>query len=671
MCGICGVVGTDPTTVRRSVTDMTRALRHRGPDDDGETILPLGTAGDHAFVALGFRRLSILDRSLAARQPMANPDTGDCLVFNGEIWNFRELREELKAAGRHVSSSGDTEVLLLALTLWQEKALDKIKGMFSLAFYHAKSRRLLLARDPLGIKPLYVAHTGKAFVFASEVRAMRASGLVPEDLDIAGIAGMLAYGAMPSPRTAFQGIRSFPPASYQWIDAGAVTGRRPADAERFWNFPARPRPAGNDADTVALVRHLLDDSVRRHLQADVPVGVCLSGGIDSAIVAALARMHTSRLTAFTIGYEQRHGEDEFAVAAKTAKQLDIRHVSLTIGRQRLPAQWLDWLASIDSPSIDGFNAYVVSELMAVTGTVVGLSGLGADELFGGYSTFPRAHRLTSLVHALQFISPAVRTTTLSAVGRMTGRSGAFDKLADAVCGDASVASIARGLRRVIGNASLQSMGLRQENLGLDADYLTPVPRHLATVFDGDAFNTVSRIELTHYMADTLLRDADANSMRHSREMRLPFLHLPLVDYVSSLPGHQKRRNAGSAKPILRDIAQSLIGDAALRQPKKGFTLPIGDWMRSELREFCDAAVEKTAGLPFLEGDVVRKLWQTFLRDSRALHWSRPMALVALGSYLMQASPHDPRPVTPHAQEHRNTHRVKPTKPRSRLKVVEG
>jgi asparagine synthase (glutamine-hydrolysing) len=653
MCGICGVIGTEPATIRRSVAAMTQALRHRGPEDGGETILPLGAAGDHAFVALGFRRLSILDRSSAARQPMANPDTGDCLVFNGEIWNFRELREELKAAGLHACGSGDTEVLLLALTLWQEKALDKIKGMFSLAFYHAKSRRLLLARDPLGIKPLYVAHTGKAFVFASEVRALRASGLVPEDLDIAGIAGMLAYGAIPSPRTAFRAIRPFPPASYQWIDVGAVTGRRPADAKRFWNFAACPRPARGYANTVARVWHLLNDSVRQHLQADVPVGVCLSGGIDSAIVAAFARMHTSRLTAFTIGYDKRHGEDEFAVASTMAKELDIRHVSLTIGRQRLPAQWLDWLASIDSPSIDGFNAYVVSELMAVTGTVVGLSGLGADELFGGYSTFQRTRRLASLVHAIRFMSPSARTTTLSAVGRMTGRSGAFDKLADAVCGDASVASIARGLRRVIGNASLQSMGLRQENLGLDADYLTPSPQHLATVFDGDAFNDVSRIELTHYMADTLLRDTDTNSMRHSREMRLPFLHLPLVDYVSSLPGHQKRRNVGSAKPILRDIAQSLIGDAVLRRPKKGFTLPIGDWMRSELREFCDAAVEKTAGLPFLEGDVVRRLWQTFLRDSRALHWSRPMALVALGSYLMQAPPHDPRPVTPHAHERRN------------------
>jgi asparagine synthase (glutamine-hydrolysing) len=638
MSGICGVIGTDPATIRRSVAAMARALRHRGPDDHGDMLVPLGTADHGGFAGLGFRRLSIRDRSPAARQPMVCPDTGDCLIFNGEIHNFRALRAELQAAGIQVRSSGDTEVLLRALSTWREIALTKIEGMFSLAYYHARSRRILLARDPLGIKPLYVAATDKGFVFASEIRALRASGLVADDLDAAGIAGLLAYGSVPSPRTVFRAIRSFPAAAYQWITADVVTGRPPADASRFWNFAAQPQAVQDSADAVAHVRRLLDDSVRRHLQADVPVGICLSGGIDSAVLAALARTHSSRLTAFTIGFEGRHGEDEFTGASATAAALDMRHVSLAIGTRRLSSQWRDWLASVDSPSIDGFNTHVVSELMAVAGTVVGLSGIGADELFGGYSSFPRALRLASWARALHFVSPGWRATALPALGRMTGRLGAFEKLADAISGDASVAGIALAAHRVIGNASLRAMGLGSETLGLRGDYLDPPLWQLETAFDGDEFNTVSRIEMTHFMADTLLRDADAHSMRHARELRLPFLDLPLVDYVASLPGSQKQRNAGPAKPLLRDVARSLVGDAVLRRPQAGFTLPIGAWMRTELRDLCTAAIETTAQLPFLEAAAVRRVWKTFLRDGRGRHWSQPMALVALGSYLMQPSP---------------------------------
>lgn len=607
--------------------------------------MPLGGAGHGAWAALGFRRLSILDRSADARQPMACPDTGDCLIFNGEIYNYRELREELKSAGIQVRSSGDTEVLLRALSTWEERALTRIEGMFALAFYQAKTRRLLLARDPMGMKPLYVATTDKAFVFASEVRAVRASGVVPDELDAAGIAGMLAYGAMPAPRTAFRAIRSFPAAAYQWINADVVTGRPPDDARRFWNFAAQPQPAQDATAVVTHVRHLLDESVRRHLQADVPVGVCLSGGIDSSLVAALARARTPRLTAFTIGFDERHGEDEFTTASATASTLDIRHVSLTVGTRRLPSQWWSWLASMDSPSIDGFNTYIVSELMAVAGTVVGLSGLGADELFGGYATFPRAHRLASLMRSLRFISPAIRATALTAFGRMTGRLGPFEKLADAISGDASMAAITLALRRTIGNTSLRAMGLRAETLGLRADYLDPPLCQLQATLDGDDFNTVSRTEMTRYMANTLLRDADANSMRHSREMRLPFLDLPLVEYVSSLPGAAKQREAGPAKALLRDVAQPLISEAVLRRPKTGFTLPIGAWMRTELREQCVAAIERTAELPFVDAAAVWSVWKTFLRGGRGLHWSRPMALVALGSYLLQPFPREPHAAT--------------------------
>lgn len=646
MCGIGGVISTDPHLVRKSTTAMLQSLHHRGPDDGGIKTVPLGHAAGGALAGFGFRRLSILDLSRAAHQPMLCPETGDLLIFNGEIYNFRELRMELVAAGAQFRSSGDTEVLLRALSEWGEGALSKIQGMYAFAFYEARSRRILLARDPLGMKPLYVARTPEAFVFASEIRAVRASGLVADDLDVAGIAGMLAYGAVPSPRTVFEAIRAFPAGACQWIDADVLSGGPVAPARRFWNFAPRQRPVQDRAAIVAEVRQLLHDSVRRHVIADVPVGVFLSGGIDSAIVAAIARDYAPRLAAFTVGYESRHGEDEVATACATAESLGIRSITLAVGGRRLLPQWQDWIASMDSPSIDGFNGYIASQMLALGGAIVGLSGLGGDELFGGYPSFSRSRRLSTLLRAMRVLSPGLRAGAVSVVGRLVGRVSLSSKFADILEGDPSPAGVTRSLRRVIGNRALRAMRLRADRLGLGPDYLEPHDPDLETAFDGDDFNTVSRVEMTGYMADTLLRDTDANSMRHSREVRLPFLDPPLVDHVSSLPGSVKRQGDGGFKPLLREAMWDVPLDGVARQPKRGFTLPIGDWMRCELRDQCAAAVEKVADLPFVEGEAVRGLWQTFLRDGRSIHWSRPLAVVSLGSYLMQPRDGSVRPSAP-------------------------
>jgi asparagine synthase (glutamine-hydrolysing) len=646
MCGIGGVISSDPHLVKKSTAAMMRSLHHRGPDDSGVQLVPMGRAADGPWAGFGFRRLSILDLSQAAHQPMVCPETGDVLIFNGEIYNFCALRIELAAAGARFRSSGDTEVLLRALTEWGEEALAKIQGMYALAFYQARSRRILLARDPLGMKPLYFARTPEAFVFASEIRAVRASRLVADDLDVGGVAGMLAYGAVPSPRTVFQAIRSFPAGACQWVDADVLSGVGPAPVRRFWNFASRPRPMQDRATIVAEVRQRLRDSVRRHVMADVPVGVFLSGGIDSAIVAAIARDYTPRLAAFTVGYESRHGDDEVATACATAESLGIRSITLAVGGRKLLPQWQDWIASMDSPSIDGFNTYIASQMLALGGAVVGLSGLGADELFGGYPSFSRGRRLSRLLRGLRVLSPGLRAGAVAALGRLVGRDSLSSKFADLLAGDPSPAGVTRSLRRVIGNRLLRSMRLLDDRLGLGSDYLDPPDPNLETTFDGDAFNTVSRVEMTGYMADMLLRDTDANSMRHSREVRLPFLDLPLVDYVSSLPGSVKLGGDGGTKSLLREAMWDVRLDAAARRPKRGFTLPIGAWMRCELRDHCAAAVETVADLPFLEGDAVRGLWRAFLRDDRSVHWSRPFAVVSLGSYLMQ--PHDGgvRPLAP-------------------------
>ncbi len=631
MCGICGVISADPRPVEPAVRAMMRAMVHRGPDDEGFEVLSLGGSEASGPVAgLGFRRLAILDLSAAGHQPMFNQRTGDCLIFNGEIYNFRQLRTELQMAGVVFRSTSDTEVLLQALCTWGEAAVEKLQGMFAFAFYHASSQRILLARDPLGIKPLYVAALPDRLLFASEIKPLLASGLVPKDLDLAGISGMLAYGAVQSPRTVYEHIRSFPAGHTQWIDGRVTTGDVPPRPRRFWSFPQQTL-ADHQVQAASAVHDMLHDAVLRHLIADVPVGIFLSAGIDSTIIASLAREYTPRVVAFTVGFGAVHGQDEVVLASETAKALGIKHVSVELDAANMPGKWHDWLAGMDSPSIDGFNTYVVSRRLAAEGVVVGLSGLGADELFGGYATFDRAPRWSRMLRALRFIPRGLRASVLSAAGAAGGPPGAMEKLADLVAGDTSVAGVARSLRRALSDSRIRAMGLGTDRVGLAADYLEGAPNRIEPVLDGDSFNTVARLEATHYMGDTLLRDTDANSMRHSLEVRVPFLDLPLVNYVSALPGSVKR--GGSSKALLRMAGNHVLSKQISNRPKTGFTLPIGAWMRGEMREPCEAAIKHLASQSFIDAAEVDRTWWSFINDPRSMHWSRPLALVVLGTYL--------------------------------------
>lgn len=634
MCGICGIIGGDRRQVEPATRAMMRTMVHRGPDDDGYEELPLGTDAAGAVAGFGFRRLAILDLSAAGHQPMVNEKTGDCIVFNGEIYNYRQLRAELQADGVRFRSSSDTEVLLQALAVWGEHAIDKLQGMYAFAFYHAATRRILLARDPLGIKPLYVARVADRLVFASEVRAILSSGLVPRDHDLGGIAGMLAYGAVQDPRTIFRHIRSFPAGHTQWVQETASSNVASQPLRRVWDFP-RQLIADDEPRAVQRVRDMLRDAVLRHLVADVPVGVFLSAGIDSTVIASFAREYTPRVTAFTVGFGSVHGEDEVALAAETAETLGVRHVAVELDASNMPERWHDWLEGMDSPSVDGFNTYVVSGQLAGEGVIVGLSGLGADELFGGYVTFARAPRWSRLLWALKFVPPGIRRAAVAACGAASTQPALVEKLADLVAGDTSVAGVARALRRSLSDSRIGAMGLTPARVGLAADYLELEDSRIVPALDGDAFNTVARIEASHYMRDTLLRDTDAVSMRHSLEVRVPFLDLPLLEYVSALPGRLKRGSV--AKSLLRLAGDSVLSTRITSRPKTGFTLPIGDWMRGPMREPSEAAIAALADQPFIDAAEVRCTWNAFLADERSMHWSRPLALVVLGTYLDSCS----------------------------------
>lgn len=610
---------------------MMRAMVHRGPDDDGYEEVHLTAAGaDGPVCGLGFRRLAILDLTPQGHQPMVNRATGDVLIFNGEIYNFKALRQRFEADGHVFRSSGDTEVLLHALSTWGERTLEELDGMFAIAFFHAATRRVLLARDPLGIKPLYVARTPEGVVFASEIRAVLASGLVPNDLDPAGIAGYLAYGAPQDPLTVHRWIRSMPAGTCEWLDAtsraGALTSGR-----RYWRFPSI-EPADDEDRTVQRVREILSTSVRRQCASDVPLGVFLSGGIDSATMAALANVDHGPISTFSVGYEVDGGEDETEAARETALALGTTHYQTIIDDDWLLLQWHEWLKAADRPSIDGLNTYIVSGAVKDRGITVALSGLGADELFGGYPSFRRIPRLRLLLSFIKLLPRGLRRALATTILRPLP-PGRRAKAVDFLSSGNSPFELAALCRRVMGDGTIASLGFRPRELGLTPQYLPHEAFDAFTEKPRDLFQAVSQAETSLYMGNTLLRDSDTNSMAHSLEIRVPFLGANLVDYVSRLPGSVRGPKQAPPKHLLRRAMAGTIPDSVFRRAKKGFSLPFDKWLFGPLREQSEAAISTLAGTPFFAASAVRDIWADHCRQTGNVHWSRSMSLVVLGTYM--------------------------------------
>ena len=629
MCGIAGVIGGGGTAVEPAVRAMMRAMVHRGPDDEGFEHFPFGD-GTGSACGFGFRRLAIMDLSPLGHQPMIDPATGDAIVFNGEIYNFRELRRKLEACGCTFRSTGDTEVLLRAVTTWGERALDQLDGMFAFAYYHATSRRVLLARDPIGIKPLYVARMPGTVVFASEVRAVLSSGLVPDDLDPAGIAGCMAYGAPQDPLTVHRAIRSMPAGTYAWLDHQSVA-HNISNEKRYWSFPrisaGEPEPALIDA-----VRGDLADSVRRQCVADVPLGVFLSGGIDSGAMAALAQQACGQVSTFAVGYDIPGVIDETPDAAETAGAIGTRHFQTIVDDEWSRLQWYEWLKAADRPSIDGLNTYIVSGAVTDNSITVALSGVGADELFGGYPSFWRVPKVRQVMAAVAWLPRGLRR----AVGeRLLSRlpAGKRAKIIDLLASSASPIELTALSRRTQSDATLRALGFDAARLGLTPSFLPSEAVAPVEGVRGDTFSAVSRAEISLYMNNTLLRDADTNSMAHSLEIRVPFLGQRVVDRVSALPGRTRAPRGSKPKHLLRQAIAGMLPEGVFTRPKRGFSLPFGDWMFGPLRDQCEAAIDALAASPVFDAQVVRAMWSEYQSKRQEIHWSRPLSLVVMGSYL--------------------------------------
>ena len=614
-----------------ALPDLLAALAHRGPDDRGEGIAPLGGGS----LALAHTRLSILDLSAAGHQPMIHPRSGDRLVFNGEIYNFRVLKADLERAGVRFAGSGDSEVLLHALVTWGPECIARLQGMFAFAFHDVRADRLILARDSIGIKPLYVAEPAPGqLVFASEVRAILATGLVPRRIDRAGLATMLAYGAIQGPLTLFRGVRELPPGHFEIITRpGRQDGLVRRQRTRFWKPPAVSAAAREGAASItAAVRATVDAAVADHLVSDVPVGMFLSSGLDSTIVAGVAARHTSRLRSFTVGFTEDAALSEQDLASETAQRFGLAHTRIDVTGSDAENAVRSWLGALDAPSVDGFNVFLISQVVRAAGIKVALSGQGGDELFGGYPAFADVPRLRRWFHLARVVPPPLRRG-LAAMATARQPAAVRAKAGDLAESDGDLLGLYLRRRRTLASSQLRALGLSPQVLGLTQDYLPPDAIDPQLVDEQDPVATVSRLETALYLGNMLLRDGDANGMTHGLEIRVPLLDQRLLDLALALPGDVRLPSGRADKHLLREAFPELLRPALTGQKKRGFVLPIARWMRGQLRPLCMAGLATLKETGLLDPMGVEAIAAAFWDAPDDGGWSRAFSLAVLGTYL--------------------------------------
>jgi asparagine synthase (glutamine-hydrolysing) len=619
MCGIAGIISarSEAGSEAGPLSRMVASLDHRGPDDKGCARF---TAMSGQSIGIGSTRLAIIDVSQAGHQPMDGPTGTTHLVYNGEVYNFSNLREQLGQEGAPWKSQTDTETVLRAYERWGLDGFRRLRGMFALAIWDSQHDRLVLARDPLGIKPLYYYSDGSAFLFGSEIRSLLASGLVPRVLDPEGVAGYLATGAVEAPSTIVKGIRSLRPGHYLTVtcrDGNLAIEEINYSANLFQGSEVVPHPADR-RKAIDTLKSVLEESVRLHLVSDVPLAVFLSGGIDSsALVALMSRVSGARAKTFTVVFEEKSFSEQ-SYARLVAERFGSEHSEIMLSDrscyEMLPAA----LAAMDQPTIDGLNTYVISGAVKDAGITVALSGLGSDELFAGYPSFKRAVRLRGLERIPLQLRGAAAQAGKSVLGNSVSRKKAWQLLAEG------------GSPRSVYAASRQLFSSDEISLLMPAR-TAPVDCSSNGAHPSDLVNAISRLEIEGYMANMLLRDADQMSMACSLELRVPFVDAVVAPYVMNLPGAWKM-DSGRPKPLLLDALGDLIPRDIWRRPKMGFQLPMERWMHSALRPDLEATFNN-GGLAHLGiSDSARAIWKTFDRTPRLERWSRPWSLHILKTW---------------------------------------
>jgi asparagine synthase (glutamine-hydrolysing) len=623
MCGIFGIIGHNSPVPAEILEQATRSLAHRGPDDGGTVILR-DSQRPAIEIGLGNRRLAILDLSPQGHQPMNDPASGNWIVYNGEVYNFRDVRAKLEREGVYFNSQSDTEVILKAYGRWGDGCLHEFRGMFAFAIWDAQQQRLFVARDPMGIKPLYYYYSDRYFIFSSEVRTLLGTGLVPLRIDPAGLVNYLTFGSLYDPNTLVEGASSLPAGHYLTWDKGQLT------QTEYWDLVS-PEVAC-DKSRVELeteVCEMLDESVRMQLVSDVPVGVFLSGGVDSSSLIGILSRNGVRASTFSIVFrEADYSEAEYSRAI--AQQFHTDHHEVTVSQTEFFAAIVPAIRAMDLPTVDGVNTYFVSEKTRAAGVKVALSGLGGDEMFAGYSGFRTIPQMEQFANAWKRLPEGVGDTLASALAAFAPSNDRTRKLT----------ALARNDAKIIHPYFLSRMLFTPEQLNnllpdVNANSAAfnhaekPLRKSLSCAVRLDAINRVSYLEARCYMLNTLLRDADFMSMAHGLEVRVPLIDHHLAQRVLALPGSWKL-DAGTPKPLLVKALQGQLPDKVIHRRKRGFTLPFEHWLRQELRPIIEKTLNDVgdgALGTMISQSAARQVWDDFLQGRTS--WSRPWSLYVL------------------------------------------
>jgi len=584
VCGISGAIGYVGDNVVESVRRAHDAMFHRGPDGDG---LIVERDRSSRGVVLAHRRLAIIDLSPAGHQPMVDAESGCTIVFNGEIYGFQALRAELESAGQRFRSRSDTEVILKAYAAWGDRCVERFQGMFAFALWDPRRRRVLLARDHLGIKPLYLARVGvngaQSLIFASELRAMLATGLVSRRADPVALGSFAWNGFVVGPSTMVKEVRLVPAGTTIAVDVDLRSEER-----RFWQLPMSTGQGQPGA--METFRETLDESVRRHLVADVPVGLFFSGGVDSTSVAAIAkRVCKGSIKTFNVSFDEA-AFDESGYARQLARTLGTEHHDIRVTQQDFVDALPKLLASIDQPTFDAMNTFLVSRAVKDAGITVALAGTGGDEIFGGYRSFrdlPLASRVSQHV-------PRAAGPLVDRAGRAIARAALatghvppqtrWGKALDVLGTGGDLLALYQLSYSLFTRGFLGELVNGMGAAGLAHGLPVERARELELLSRGSStLHAISQFEISCFLGERLLRDTDAASMAVSLEVRVPLVDHTVVAAAAALPDETRFAPLGR-KLALRHTAMGRLEEQLFERPKSGFVLPIERWMRQRLRE---------------------------------------------------------------------------------------